>query len=221
MLWFMLRREYISTPSRCSGVSGCLKDGRCLSCAPVQSGEGGSLWLHAEAIEGHRQHLVVANEHAQLDDLTFVESGHELSPSGMGNNLACMQFVGGGEQQALPSGQILLLGPVRNTGDGGGAKTRLAGEGLCCTHSYCEEQLQAVRSTTSSTSARGSWVRSSMVPAKGSQDRKRRRWRPSVVKTCGRSPIVEWPTTHETTRAKGPSSLSGAGAIRTSMFTHA
>lgn len=129
MLWLMLRREYISTPSRRRGVSGCLKDGRCLSCAPVQSGEGGSLWLHAEAIEGHRQHLVVANEHAELDDLTFVESGHELSPSGMGNNLACMQLIGGGEQQALPSGQIFLLGPVRNTGDGGGAKTRLAGEG--------------------------------------------------------------------------------------------
>ena len=88
----------------------------------------------------------------------------------------------------------------------------------CWTHSYGDEQLHAVRRTRSSTSARGKQVRMSIVPAKGSQARRSRRCRPSVVKMPGGSPLVTTPAPQATTRASGPSSSSGEGGIRTSIM---
>src|SRR5512132_1166459 len=96
-----------------------------------------------------------------------------------------------------------------------GARPARAARVTCWAHSYRERQLQAVRSTTSSTSPRGSSLRSSRTPANGSHQRNSRRWRARVVSTRGRSPRVTSAATDETSHATDPRALVGTGATLT------
>ncbi len=68
--------------------------------------------LDFERVEGHRQHLVVADQHAELDQQDLVEVAAQLRPE-LGADLAPLVHLVGGAEQQRPA-----LRPARRVGAG-------------------------------------------------------------------------------------------------------
>ncbi len=63
--------------------------------------------LDPQAVDRHREHLVVADQQAQLDQLGLVEVAAQLGPRLVGELAPLVELVGGPQQRALtlrPSG---------------------------------------------------------------------------------------------------------------------
>jgi hypothetical protein len=70
----------------------------------------------AEAVQGHGQHLVMADEHAELDQLGLAQLGGERRPGRIRDRPPGVQLVSGQEQQPLARREAVVVGPA---GDGG------------------------------------------------------------------------------------------------------
>ena len=161
-----------------------------------QARPGGKLGLDVERVQGHRQHLVVADQHAELDQLDLVELGRQPAPE-LVADLAARAC----SSSAAPSSSA---GAATSPGRSAPSRTRAISSSLSPArrpirswwlHSYSLPVLWATRRITSSVSSRGSLPPGISAPANQSQRRKRPRWRASVVKMCGGRPPVASPAT--------------------------
>lgn len=72
-----------------------------------QPGEGprrlgqGVVWLDADGVDGHREHLVVPDEHGELDQPRVVIPRAQLRPSGVAKDAVAVKLIGGAQRESL------------------------------------------------------------------------------------------------------------------------
>jgi 3-oxoacyl-[acyl-carrier-protein] synthase-3 len=86
----------------------------------AEAGQGAGLGLDPQAVERHRQHLVVPDQEAQLHELALAELGSQRSPRAVGDHPPVVQLVCRRQEQplaAVPAGGIGPLDHALEVGD--------------------------------------------------------------------------------------------------------
>ena len=149
-----------------------------------------------ERVQGHRQHLVVADQHAELDQLDLVELGRQPLPELVADLARSVQLVGGARaaSTAAPTSPAPSA-PSRTRSISSalepGAPARSARDGPTRTRSRCCGRRAGSPARCPSAAA---CRPASAPPANQSQRRNSPRWRASVVKMCGGRPPVARPS---------------------------
>ena len=173
--------------------------------------------LDAERVDRPGDHLVVAGEHAELDEVAVGELGAQGGERLVGDPAVVVQLVDRREDRPLPGRPLRPLQAVR------GRPPRSAPRSAPpCAPSACGGRPRtgspsgARRAGSRARCRRGAASRAASArPRRSSQRRKSPRWRPSVVNRFGGCVVPPTrPAIFTITRLTGPSSCGVAGGTR-------